>query len=332
MRKSRAVAATLSAGALAFLLGPRVLLDDTWPAAPQIDDPVAYLQEQESSVADIRPGDEKGIVWADPVNRITTPLSIVYLHGFSADRHELEPLISMLGSSLNANIFFTRLNGHARTAAALGEARASDWLEDTVEALTIGLSIGDRVVLIGTSTGGTLAVWAATRPEVRSDIAAVVLLSPNLKFYDSRARVLRWPWGQQLTGLLVGSERCHSDAGREPSPAETRHWTVCFPSRVLVQVAALVRVVQVLDDGALTPPTLAFFSDIDMTIDGTASRRTLERLSASAVQVESVTTDPAGDGHVLAGDIMSPGSTQAVFDRVLLFLQPASMSLSGNPD
>ena len=39
--------------------------------------------------------------------------------------------------------------------------------------------LGETVVLIGTSTGGTLAMWAATREEAQDRLGAVVMLSPN---------------------------------------------------------------------------------------------------------------------------------------------------------
>jgi hypothetical protein len=51
------------------------------------DDPVAFLAAEEGSVPGLRPGDGKEIVWADVEARDRTPVSVVYLNGFSADRH-----------------------------------------------------------------------------------------------------------------------------------------------------------------------------------------------------------------------------------------------------
>ena len=62
----------------------------------------------------------------------------------------------MLGKELNANIFFTRLRGHGLDGEALAEATFDDWMIDTNEAIDIGNAIGDKLILIGCSTGCSL--------------------------------------------------------------------------------------------------------------------------------------------------------------------------------
>ncbi|MGO4843598.1 alpha/beta hydrolase, partial [Rhizobiaceae sp. 2RAB30] len=63
---------------IAFLLGPRVAVDTTVTFDPESigDDPQAYIARQEAAVPDIRPGQEKEIVWARPLIRAKTPISI----------------------------------------------------------------------------------------------------------------------------------------------------------------------------------------------------------------------------------------------------------------
>ena len=83
--------------------------------------------------------------------------------------------------ALGANLFFTRLTGHGRTGAAMAEATAEDWLADMAEAMEIGRRLGQRVVVIGTSTGGTLAAIAATDPQLNAGLAGTVLISAQLR-------------------------------------------------------------------------------------------------------------------------------------------------------
>ncbi|MCU0635291.1 MAG: hypothetical protein MUE41_10510, partial [Gemmatimonadaceae bacterium] len=52
-------------------------------AAPDLD---RALADAERAVGGVKPGLAKGIVWRDTVVHRRTPLSIVYLHGFSASR------------------------------------------------------------------------------------------------------------------------------------------------------------------------------------------------------------------------------------------------------
>ena len=90
-----------------------------------------------------------------------TPYSVVYLHGFSATRQETAPLAECVADSLGANLFETRLAGHGREREPLADVRAEDWLHDAAEALAIAARLGERVIVIGTSTGATLAVGDA---------------------------------------------------------------------------------------------------------------------------------------------------------------------------
>ena len=113
------------------------------------------IKEGEKRFQNLRPNIEKKIIWSDkPSNK--TKISLVFIHGFSATRAELSPVIEMLGKELNANIFFTRLKGHGLDGQSLAEASFDDWMIDTKEAIDIGNVIGDKLILIGCSTGCSL--------------------------------------------------------------------------------------------------------------------------------------------------------------------------------
>jgi alpha-beta hydrolase superfamily lysophospholipase len=297
-------------------LGPRVHLEDRW-AEPELPvDLDAWLADSEHGVRALREGDEKGIVWNDPEAPSVTPLSIVYLHGFSADRHEVEPLVSELAGDLGANVYFTRLAGHGQDGAAMGEATAEEWLDDTAEAIAIGGRIGGRVVLMGTSTGGTLALWAAARPEAKERIAAVVLISPNLGVRDPAAPILLWPWGGLIGRMVVGPERCF-----EPhSPEEARHWTVCYPPAALLPMMAVVRRARTLDDGSIQAPTLVIYSEGDQVVDPEQTLAVMPRVTSSPPKMYVVEGAEDRGQHVIAGAIMSPGATERVRARVRDFL------------
>jgi len=302
---------------LAFI-GPRARVDaaPVPPMAPP-DDLEGYLLAGERAVPGLREGDGKAVVWADSLSRARTELAVVYLHGFSADRHEIAPVPERVAESLGANLFLTRLAGHGADGAALAEATAADWLRDTEEALAVGARLGRKVVVVGTSTGGTLAVWAAAQERWRETLAAVVLLSPNFGPRDRGAEVLLWPWGGLLARLVVGPERCF-----EPlNAAQERHWTTCYPTVALLPMMALVEHVRSLDLGRVQAPLLVLYSPEDAVVDAGATERLFP--SFGSARKELVTVERSGDPayHVLAGDIMSPTSTDWTVAEILRFVR-----------
>ena len=58
----------------------------------------------------------------------------------------------------------------------MAEGSAEAWMDDMAEALAVGRAVGDRVLLVGTSTGGTLAALAMHEP-MAEGVAGVAMLS-----------------------------------------------------------------------------------------------------------------------------------------------------------
>ncbi|MDP2956894.1 MAG: alpha/beta fold hydrolase [Longimicrobiales bacterium] len=300
------------------LIGPRAQMDrEPVPPVALPEDLEAYLLAGERSVPRLREGDAKAIRWVDSLSRAPTELAVVYIHGFSADRHEVAPVPERVAGSLGANLFLTRLAGHGADGAAMGEATAADWLRDTEEALAVGARLGRKVVVVGTSTGGTLAVWAAAQDRWRETLAAVVVLSPNFGPRDRTAEILLWPWGGLLARLIVGPERCF-----EPlNAAQERHWTTCYPTAALLPMMALVEHVRSSDLGRVRAPVLVLYSPADAVVDTGATERLFPFFGSPRKElvVMEGSDDPAH--HVLAGDILSPTSTDWTVAEILRFVR-----------
>jgi hypothetical protein len=85
----------------------------------------------------------------------------------------------------------------------MAEASLQDWLDDARESLAIGRRIGERVVIMGTSTGRTLATWPSLQPEGPAPWATV-LISPNFGSRRWESELLTWPWAQNFVPLVRG--------------------------------------------------------------------------------------------------------------------------------
>jgi pimeloyl-ACP methyl ester carboxylesterase len=313
-----AVLVGLAVLALAYLLGPRVPVDTTISFDPAVigPDPEAYLARREGAATGIRPGLQKEIIRIDPTARTKTPLAIVYVHGFSASKGEVRPLPDIVATALGANLFYTRLAGHGQDGAAMAEASVNAWVNDYAEAIAIGRAIGDRVVVIGTSTGAALTSWATTRRELSDGVAAVVLLSPNFGTQASGGTLLMLPWGGKIAELLIGKER-----GFEPVNAlNAKLWTTKYPTRALQPMAAVTKLAYEAPVETLRMPALFVFSDADKVVRPELTREIAGRWGGPH---ELVAVERSDDrfNHVIAGDALSPSTTEALAERIVAWIR-----------
>ncbi|MGE0709699.1 MAG: alpha/beta hydrolase [Planctomycetota bacterium] len=307
------VALALLALGLGYALGPRRRVDTRLSAPALPEDLERYVREREAAYPDIVPG------CAATIARVAsgrTPLAVVYLHGFSATRQETAPLTERVATALGANRFEARLAGHGRGGAALGAATVEAWLRDGAEALAIGCRLGRRVVVIACSTGGSLATWLLANGHAQ-DVAALVLISPNFGPRHPASSLLAGPWGLQLAHLLVGEERSW-EPWNEP---QGRFWTTRYPTRVLVEMQALVELAKAADLSTFGTPLLMIHSPDDQVLDP----RPMVLRFHDAASAPKQRLEFRGDGdpshHVLAGDVLSPGSTDELAGKIVEFVR-----------
>lgn len=303
----RLILALLVLIAALWLFGSREPVETAETFDPNLigADPVGYLAAREAAISDITKGAEARIVWAGPPNQ-TSDLAIVYLHGFSATSEEIRPVPDRVAETLGANLVFARLTGHGRGGDALGEAGAGDWMRDYDEAVAIADKIGERVIVISTSTGSTIAA-AAEAAGRDTEIAGLAMISPNFRLANPAAMVLTFPAARQWVPALFGARRSF-----EPqNDAHGKWWTTEYPSTALFPMAALVRHAASADYSSVSTPALFLFADGDQVVD---HRKTREIASEWGGPVALETVNPgAGDDplhHVIAGDILSPGMNE----------------------
>jgi pimeloyl-ACP methyl ester carboxylesterase len=302
--------------ALALLSGPLFPFE---PAASDVADVVAqigdldlYLREREARHAGVREELAKGIVWNDPSLHNRTPLSLVYLHGFSASRRDVSPVVEMVARKLKANAFFTRLAAHGLASSAeFAAVTPQDWLDDAREAVAIGQRIGERTILIGTSTGGLLATMVAREQPA---LAALALLSPNFALRDWRAQFLSGPLGPVLARVLLG--RDYSFAPVNSGHAE--FWTSRFPSQGIVALMDLENYARSMHLTNLTVPTLIIYTDKDAVVDVGAIRARYAEIPDGRKRIIDLV---GATRHELTGAALAPDTVDAVVDEIVAFLR-----------
>lgn len=293
----------------AWLFGPRTVVDTTITFDPGAigDDPDAYLEKVEARIPGIQPNQHKEIVWADPETKAKTPVAIVYIHGFSASPGEMRPLPDILAKNLGANLFLTRLFGHGTTTNAMVDVSINAWVNDFAEALAIGERLGDKVVIMGTSTGGALATWAIAQPAFRDRVAAAIFCSPNYGVQASGSSLLTLPFSRQLARLVMGETRSF-DPGTD---LQRLYWTTTYPVDAILPMAETVKLAVTAPAEQIKTPALFLISPEDKVVDPDITRRMASRWGGThrLVEIQGV-GDPSR--HVLAGDAMSPATTEPI--------------------
>ncbi|WP_455200004.1 alpha/beta hydrolase [Kaarinaea lacus] len=299
-----------------FSVGPQVELDETITPVSLTNDINDYIQSRESRFHDIRSNTQKTVVWANPEAPAKTPIAMVYLHGFSATRQEIAPVSDIVAKSLDANLFYTRLTGHGRSSEAMADITVNAFLNDAVEALEIGKRLGDKVILIGTSTGGTLATWLATYDQSNT-IAALILVSPNFGPKRRESELLLLPWGNTLLQMIEGPVYQFEAL----NDLQQQYWTTQYPSQALLPMMGLVKLTREKDFNKILQPVLIIYSPYDNIVSTDAIQDNYSKFASNIKEI--ITIDETGDPqhHILAGHIMSPGTTQEVANRIIQFIQ-----------
>jgi esterase/lipase len=198
-----------------------------------------------------------------------------------------------------------RLDQHGiDTSDALQNMTAENLWETAKEAYAIGKQLGNKVILMGTSTGGTLAIQlAAAFPEIFS----LVLYSPNIAINDGNAWLLNNPWGLQIARLVKGSN--FNIAGSN-TKEYNKYWNHEYRLESTVQLEELLETTMDTDHFVkLHQPTLVLYyykdeKQQDKVVKVSAMKNMFEHISTNDSLKKMVPVPEAGN-HVLASPIQS---------------------------
>ncbi|MFT3748268.1 MAG: alpha/beta hydrolase [Agriterribacter sp.] len=191
----------------------------------------AFVKNNESKHK-LKPNNEARIVWNNDSLKQKTKYAIVYLHGFSASQEEGRPIHTNIAREYGCNLYLSRLAEHGiDTSAPLVNLTPSEYWESAKEALAIGKQIGENVILMGTSTGGTNALQlAANYPD---KVSALVLLSPNIALFHSQSWLLNDAWGLQIARMINGGDNLVSTDER---PLYKQYWYASYSLKAATEL------------------------------------------------------------------------------------------------
>ena len=207
MKVIRIVLAVFALLLLAYLLGPKpgyepLLSPEIEMLNVQMEELEAFVDNKEKSVSGLKPDNEARIIWYDSIPR-RTKYSVVYLHGFSASQMEGNPVHLDFAKRYGCNLYLSRLANHGiEGEEALTDLTPNKYIQSAKEAIAIGQLLGEDVIVISCSTGGTLSLYlAGSNPEM---IDAMLLFSPNIEIRDQSSKILTKPWGLKIGKMIAG--------------------------------------------------------------------------------------------------------------------------------
>jgi pimeloyl-ACP methyl ester carboxylesterase len=208
---------------IVYLVGPtfpKPILDNKLPEINlQTNKVESYVRNMESALK-IKPDNESRIIWANDSLKNKTSYCLLYLHGFSASWYEGEPVHTDFARRYGMNLYLPLLASHGIvTTEGLIDMTPDRLYESAKEALVVAHKLGEKVILMSTSTGGTLSIKLAA--EFPGLIDGLILFSPNIAINDPAAFVLSKHWGLQIARFVKKGNYRISTA---KYPEEEQYW------------------------------------------------------------------------------------------------------------
>ncbi|MGG9962983.1 alpha/beta hydrolase [Ferruginibacter sp. SUN106] len=308
---------------IVYLFGPRPetpKYTTSLPLMPAINELDKFVAANEAKHK-LKPDNEARIVWANDSLKQKTEYAIVYLHGFSASQEEGDPVHRNIAKTFGCNLYLSRLAEHGiDTSEQLVNLTADNYWESVKEAFAIGKKLGNKVIVMGTSTGATQAIQlAATYP---NEIAGLILYSPNIAINDKNAWLLNDHWGLQIARLVKG---CNYNDPDDKRSIYKQYWNKPYRLEALVTLEEMLETTMNKDNySKVKQPVLMLYyykdeQNQDKVVKVSAMKEMFEALATDSLHKKAVAIPDAGN-HVIASPIKS-GDVISVENETKKFLE-----------
>ena len=292
---------------IVYFLGPR-------PSSPKFTKELPTIPAESTALEQyihnneakhkLKPDNEARILWFNDSLKQKTEYAVVYLHGFSASQEEGDPVHYEFAQKFGCNLYLSRLDAHGiDTTEPLANFSADGAWNSAKEAYAIGKQLGKKVILMATSTGGTLALkLAAEYP----DIAGLILLSPNIAINDPNAWLLNNHWGLQIAKMVKGKY----NHAKDTTALYAQYWNNKYRIESTVQLEELLETTMKESTfRKVTQPTLLLYyykdeDHQDHVVKVSAMKRMFNQLGTPDSLKRQIPVPNAGD-HVIGSYVKS---------------------------
>lgn len=305
---------------LVVLLGPRPKFEKIDPTLPDLTVPLDQLEThislKEKFIEDLKEGTEAKIIWNDSI-KSKTKYCLLYLHGFSASAMEGAPVHQDFAARYGMNLYLPRLEDHGRESInSFEHLTPESYMNSAKDALKVASLLGDKVIIMGCSTGATLGAYlAANHPDL---VEALLFYSPNIDLYDTNSRMFTWPWGRQMLKQVVGDD--YYTVNYEGSDG-AKYWNSKYHINGLIALKGMINQTMTKETFAkIKQPTLicSFYKDEevhDKVVSHDAMQRFYDQISTNP-NLKDYIQFPDVIGHVFTSKVFSDDYKKALVASV----------------
>lgn len=295
-----------------FIIGPEVETPDLEKPLPEIEHKLSELKDwvssKESSFKNIKPDNASKIIFYDSIPQKTT-YSVLYLHGFSASTGEGNPVHQNIAKALKANLYLPRLSDHGLIEdEPLLYFTAQRYLDSAKEALAVAKKLGEKVIVVSCSTGGTLSLILGDDPQ----IAALLLFAPNVEIYNPDAKFLTLPWGLYIARAVSGGKYHVMDKITEQ---KMNYWTTRYRLESTIHLQKLVETGMrpEIFEKITSPVFMGYYykneQEKDKVVSVPAMLKMFDQLGTPENKKQKISFPDAGD-HVIISHLTTPNHPQ----------------------
>lgn len=237
---------------------------------------------------------------AEPLFLLGGDCGILLIHGFTGSPAEM----GLLGEFLHKKgytILAPRLSGHGTTVEDMVNTEWSHWYSSVEDAYHILKAVCSRIVVVGLSMGGLLALKLSTEYTVDK----VISLSAPIFIADKRLNLL--PIYRMFRRFVPKRRKVYKDIPKQ--------YTVCYnltPLRSLSSLLVLLKQVDTLLP-SVTVPTLIIQGKHDHTVEPRSAEHIYNKVGSAEKKIIWLNKS----GHIVTIDI----EHERVFQHIAEFLE-----------
>ncbi len=293
-----------------YLLGPKpskpVLNKDLPSISASIGNIEKFVKKNDAGLK-LKPDNESRIFWANDSIKERTNYAVLYLHGFSASWYEGYPAHVRFARKFGCNLYIPRLASHGiETEDPLIDMTPDRLWESAKEGLMVARSLGKKVIIMSTSTGGTLGLQlAADFPEY---VQGLILYSPNIRINNSAAFLLSKPWGLQIGRKSNGGK--YRVTNEDFGSKDCQYWNCKYRMEATVYLQQLIDATMKKETykNVTAPVFLGYYykddTHQDETVKVSAMLKMFKQLGTNPDSKVKVAFPNAGN-HVIACELTS---------------------------